>query len=52
MVNHWHIDLQPTEDGANSDFLRWVTLTQTLALSCSLRKLGTGANGVELGQTS
>ena len=43
MPNHWHIVLQPTEDGGMSDFLRWVTLTHTLALSCSLRKLRTGA---------
>ena len=29
MPNHWHIVLQPTEDGGMSDFLRWVTLTHT-----------------------
>ena len=43
MPNHWHIVLQPTKDGGMSDYLRWVTLTHTLALSCSLRKLWTGA---------
>ena len=29
MPNHWHIVLQPTEDGGMRDFLRWVTLTHT-----------------------
>ena len=43
MPNHRHFVLQPTKDGGMSDFLRWVTLTLTLALSCSLRKLWTGA---------
>ncbi len=30
MPNHWHFVLRPTEDGAMSDFLRWVTLTHTM----------------------
>jgi putative transposase len=29
MPNHWHFVLQPAEDGAMSNFLRWVTLTHT-----------------------
>lgn len=29
MSNHWHLVLQPTQDGGMSDFLRWVTLTHT-----------------------
>lgn len=29
MPNHWHLVLQPTEDGGMSEFLRWVTLTHT-----------------------
>ncbi|QEG41596.1 hypothetical protein UC8_36210 [Roseimaritima ulvae] len=29
MPNHWHFVLQPLEDGAMSNFLRWVTLTHT-----------------------
>ncbi len=29
MSNHWHVVLQTSEDGAMSNFLRWVTLTHT-----------------------
>ena len=29
LPSHWHPVLQPTEDGAMSNFLRWVTLTHT-----------------------
>jgi putative transposase len=29
MGNHWYFLLQPAEDGAMSNFLRWVTLTHT-----------------------
>jgi len=29
LSNHWHFVLRPAENGAMSNFLRWVTLTHT-----------------------
>ena len=29
MSNHWHLLLWPQEDGALSEFMRWITLTHT-----------------------
>jgi putative transposase len=42
MPNHWHLVLQPTEDGGMSNFLRWVSLTHTMRLHAHR---GTGGQG-------
>jgi len=42
MPNHWHLVLQPTEDGGLSNFLRWVALTHTMRLHAHR---GTGGQG-------
>ncbi|MFM8220272.1 MAG: transposase, partial [Planctomycetaceae bacterium] len=42
MPNHWHLVLQPTEDGGMSNFLRWVALTHTMRLHAHR---GTGGQG-------
>ncbi|QEG41606.1 transposase [Roseimaritima ulvae] len=43
MPNHWHFVLQPLEDGAMSNFLRWVTLTHTQRYHAHY---GTGGRGM------
>ena len=42
MPTHWHLVLQPTEDGGMSNFLRWVSLTHTMRLHAHR---GTGGQG-------
>lgn len=42
MPNHWHLVLQPTEDGGMSNFLRWVSLTHTMRLHAHYKTGGQG----------
>jgi putative transposase len=42
MPNHWHFVLQPTQNGAMSDFLRWVSLTHTMRLHAHYQTSGYG----------
>ena len=42
MPTHWHLVLQPTEDGGMSNFLRWVSLTHTMRLHAHRRTGGQG----------
>jgi putative transposase len=42
MPNHWHLVLRPTQDGAMSQFLRWVTATHTMRHHAHHRTSGTG----------
>ncbi len=42
MSNHWHFVRQPSEDGAMSNFLRWVTLTRTQRYHAHYGTLGQG----------
>ncbi len=40
--NHWHLVLQPTEDGGMNNFLRWVSLTHTMRLHAQGGTAGQG----------
>ncbi len=40
MGNHWHLLLWPRSDGDLSEFMRWISLTQTLKLQSTLRPRG------------
>lgn len=42
MPNHWHMVLQPTEDGGMGRFLRWVTATHTLRYHAHYHTSGEG----------
>ncbi len=42
MPNHWHFVLRPTEDGAMSHLLRWVSLTHTMRLHAHYHTAGEG----------
>src|SRR5688500_13976352 len=42
MPNHWHFVLQPTVDGAMSNFLRWVSLTHTMRYHAHYQTAGHG----------
>ncbi len=42
MPSHWHFVLQPLEDGAMSNLLRWVTLTHTMRLHAHYDTAGQG----------
>ncbi|OYP31620.1 transposase [Rhodopirellula sp. MGV] len=42
MPNHWHLVLQPTEDGGMSHFLRWVSLTHTMRYHAHYQSAGEG----------
>ena len=42
MPNHWHLVLRPTQDGAMSQFLRWVTATHTMRYHAHYKTSGTG----------
>jgi putative transposase len=42
MPNHWHLVLQPTEEGGMSNLLRWVSLTHTMRLHAHYQTGGQG----------
>jgi putative transposase len=42
MPSHWHLVLQPTEEGGMSNFLRWVSLTHTMRSHAHYRTGGEG----------
>ena len=42
MPNHWHLVLQPQQDGAMSEFLRWVTATHTMRYHAHYHTSGEG----------
>ena len=42
MPSHWHMVLQPTEEGGMSNFLRWVSLTHTMRSHAHYRTGGEG----------
>ncbi len=42
MPNHWHLVVQPTEDGGMSNFLRWVTATHTMRYHAHYHTSGEG----------
>ena len=42
MPNHWHLVLRPTEAGAMSHFLRWVTATHTMRYHAHYHTSGEG----------
>lgn len=42
MPNHWHLVLWPREDGDLSEFMRWVTVTQTQRWHAHHRTAGSG----------
>ncbi len=42
MPNHWHLVLRPSQDGAMSQFLRWVTVTHTMRYHAHYRTSGHG----------
>jgi putative transposase len=42
MPNHWHLVLRPQQDGAMSQFLRWVTATHTMRYHAHYHTAGAG----------
>ncbi len=42
MPNHWHLVLQPYNDGDLSKFLRWITLTHTQRWHAHYHNIGYG----------
>lgn len=42
MPNHWHLLLWPREDGALSDYVRWLSVTHTRRWHAAHRSVGTG----------
>lgn len=42
MPNHWHLVLWPGEDGALSEFMRWLTVTHTQRWHAHYHTSGTG----------
>ena len=42
MPNHWHLVVQPTQDGGMSNFLRWVTATHTMRYHAHYHTSGEG----------
>lgn len=42
LPNHWHFVLWPRRDGELSEFLRWLTVTQTQRWHAAHRTAGTG----------
>jgi putative transposase len=42
MSNHWHLVLCPRDDGDLSEFMRWLTVTQTGRWHVAHRTVGTG----------
>jgi putative transposase len=42
MSNHWHLVLRPNQDGAMSQFIRWVTATHTMRYHARYHSSGQG----------
>ncbi len=42
MPNHWHLVLRPGQNGALSQFLRWVTATHTMRYHVHYHTFGQG----------